>query len=396
MPHRLRTSPIGDLVPVSGRDPRSGEWVSGEGYVPHPLTRTDITLSTATWTGVTAATAALARLDGATRRLRNPDLVREPLLKREAQSTSALEGTFVPFDQVLGAPRDQAPAAVANFREVINYTICAQRAFALPIEQRLTIGLLCELQGILVRGTPSEHRDAGQLRDRAVLIGSRGGGFSDARFIPGPPGIVLEDGVRHWLDWINDPPEIPSVVAAAMAHYQFETLHPFSDGNGRIGRLIAAVQLMRSGTLRDPVLVLSPWFEARREDYQSALFHLSLTGEWEPWVAFFAQGVRASAVDTTRRIDQLFELGERWAEIARRLPGRAAPQIVELLTERPIVTAPEVAERLGLNALTARNALNELVEAGVLGIREPARRGRTQVYFADATIEILSAGMDDG
>lgn len=91
-----------------------------------------------------------------------------------------------------------------------------------------------------------------------------------------------------------------------MAHYQFETLHPFSDGNGRIGRLIAAVQLMRSGTLRDPVLVLSPWFEARREQYQAALFDLSLTGEWEPWVAFFAQGVRASAVEQPPKSGTLF------------------------------------------------------------------------------------------
>jgi len=180
-----------------------------------------------------------------------------------------------------------------------------------------------------------------------------------------------------------------------MAHYQFETLHPFSDGNGRIGRLVAAVQLMRSRTLRDPVLVLSPWFEARREEYQNELFTVSLTGDWEPWVGFFVRGVRASAIDTTRRIDRIFDLGEAWAEIARGLPGRAAPAVVDLLTERPIASAPDVAERLGLTPLTARNALNELVEAGVLSVREPARRGRTQIYYADAIIEVLSGGVEE-
>lgn len=101
-------------------------------------------------------------------------------------------------------------------------------------------------------------------------------------------------------------------------------------------------------------------------------------------------------MDTTRRIDQIFELGERWAALARGLPGRAAPAIVDLLTERPIVTAPEVADRLDLNVLTARNALNDLVDAGVLSVREPARRGRTQVYYADAVIDVLSLAVDDG
>ena len=117
---------------------------------------------------------------------------------------------------------------------------------------------------MLVAGTPGELRDAGGLRVRTVLIGSRGGGFHEARFVPGPAGPTLEAGVRAWLDWVNEPPSLPSIVIAAMAHYQFETLHPFSDGNGRLGRLLAAVHFIRSETLRDPVLVLSPWLEARR------------------------------------------------------------------------------------------------------------------------------------
>lgn len=390
----LQDSPIGRLVSVRGRDPRTGEWINGQGFVPDRLP-SDVSFSTPAWTGITAATAALARLDGAAKRLRNPDLVREPLLRREAQSTSALEGTYVPFDQVLGASRAEAAGQYGDLREVFNYAVCADHAFSWPIEQRLTTGLLGQLQGVLVAGTGSALRDAGGLRDRTVLIGARGGGFDDARFIPGPHGVVLQEGVDAWLEWVNDPPALPAVVIAAMAHYQFETLHPFSDGNGRLGRLLAAVHLVRSGTLRDPVLVLSPWLEARRDGYQNELFELSRTGEWEPWVAFFSRAVRASAEDTTRRIDRLFELNEAWRSLAEAIPGHAGANIVDVLFEQPIVTAPGIAERIDISLATARAAMNALVDAGVLAIREPARRGRTQVYYADGVIEAVSGAAED-
>ena len=129
------------------------------------------------------------------------------------------------------------------------------------------------------QGTPGDYTDAGAVRDRQVLIGARNSAITEARFIPPPPGDQLDAGFRQSVDWINNPPEdLPPVVHAALAHYQFETLHPFSDGNGRIGRLVIALQLMRQQVLGEPLLVVSPWFEARRDEYQDGLLRLSSRG----------------------------------------------------------------------------------------------------------------------
>ena len=170
-----------------------------------------------------------------------------------------------------------------------------------------------------MRGTPSEFSDAGRLRDRQVFIGPKDAAIEDARFIPAPFGDQLRAGFDASIDWINSPPDtMPPVVQAALAHYQFETLHPFSDGNGRIGRLLIVLQLMQLKVLRHPILVVSPWFEARRSEYQAALLRLSETGNWNDWVAFFATGVEAAATSTHERIDQLLGLQEEFVRRVRR------------------------------------------------------------------------------
>src|ERR1044071_5742165 len=234
---QLGRSPIGSLVPITAPDPATHELTAGHAFLPKALP-TSLTLSTTTWTRVNAATAALARLDGAARLVPNPSLLRRPTLRREAQSTSALEGTYAPFADVLAADRDDAESLTAEIHEILNFESTAELAFSWPEDRRLTVGMLGELQGMLVRGTAGELSDAGGFRDRIVVIGARGRPLRDARFIPPPPGDQLRAAVEALLDWIVAPPKLPTVVQAAMTHYQFETLHPFSDGNGRIGRLL--------------------------------------------------------------------------------------------------------------------------------------------------------------
>jgi Fic family protein len=258
-----------------GRSP-----VERHAFLPAPLP-TEITLSTRTWTVVNAATAALARLDGAARLIPNPALLRRPALRREAQSTSALEGTYAPFADVLAADQDDTEHLSAELREVLNFETMAELSFSWPEDRPLTINLLGELQATLVASTQGELTDAGRLRDRIVVIAARGRRLEDARFVPPPPGDQLRGGVEALLAWIARPPEIPTVVQAAMAHYQFETLHPFSDGNGRIGRLLVIVQLLRGAIIREPLLMVSPWFEQQRDRYQDSMLQLSIDGDWD-------------------------------------------------------------------------------------------------------------------
>ena len=388
---RLSRSPIGRLVPIVGPDPTTHETVEGKAFLPAPLPR-DITLTTRTWTTVNEATAALARLDGAARLMPSPELLGRPTLLREAQSTSALEGTHAPFADVLAADPDDAGSLTAEVREILNFEAMAELAFSWPDDRPITLGMLGELQQVLVRGTAGELSDAGGLRDRIVVIGARGRRIDAARFVPPPPGDQLRASVEDLLRWVNEPPAIPTVVQAAMTHYQFESLHPYSDGNGRLGRLVVVIQLLRRAVIREPLLVVSPWFERRREAYQDALLQLSMDGDWDAWIAFFAAGVAASATESERKIERLLALQEA-LRLRVQTAGRrgAAERLAGDLVGRPFVTGPEVAARYDLSLQGAINAIRTLVDLGILE-RSPLVRSRgARIYVARAVLDALSA-----
>lgn len=388
---RLGTSPIGRLVPITGPDPATHELVEGKAYLPKPLPQS-LTLSTGTWTRVNAATAALARLDGAARLIPSPALLRRPALRREAQSTSALEGTYAPFADVLAADREDQLHMSSELREILNFEEMAELAFSWPEDRVLSLNMLGELQRTLVRGTSGELSDAGGLRDRIVVIGSPGRGMDEARFIPPPPGDQLRSGVEDLLGWINSPVDLPTVVQAPMAHYQFETLHPYSDGNGRLGRLLVIVQLLRGALIREPLLVVSPWFERRREAYQDHLLELSCGGDWDRWIAFFADGVAASATESQRKVEALVALQERLRTRVQ-LAGKrgSAERLAADLVGRPYVSRSYVADRYGLSGQGAINAINVLIDLDILKEAGLYDSRRSRVYVASEVVEIASS-----
>lgn len=384
---RLSASPIGTLVPIAGTDGVTGRHYEYFAYLPDPLPAT-VQLSAATWTQVAAAEASLGRLDQAAQQVPEPALLRRPALRREAQSTSALEGTFAPFETVLVSELEDRDGLPVEVREVLNYVVAAENGFEWARERPFTVNLLERLQHTLVANTPSEHHDAGQIRERQVVIGARGRAIEVARFVPAPPGDQLRSGLERWLEWLRDPPaELSPVARAAMAHYQFEALHPFSDGNGRIGRLLIAMQLMRDDVLREPILVVSPWFEARRAAYQDGLLNLSCTGSWDHWVRFFAEGVAASADDTRRRVEQL----SRWRVQALKrvraagLSGVAERVAGELIGE-PIIRAPAIARRHDVTPQGAMLALRRLAD---LGLVCEQRRGGRVTFIAREVLALL-------
>lgn len=387
----LERSPIGSLIPIFGPDPATHEMAEGKAFLPEPLPR-DLVLSTETWNVVNSATAALARLDGAARLIPEPSLLRRPTLRREAQSTSALEGTYAPFAEVLAAEGDDFQQLTAEVREVLNFEQMAELAFSWPEDRALTIGMLGDLQKTLVRGTAGELSDAGQLRDRIVVIDSPGAGFDEARFVPPPPGDQLRAGVEELLAWIASPPDLPTVVLAAFAHYQFESLHPYSDGNGRLGRLLVIVQLLRGAVIREPLLVVSPWFEKRRDQYQDELMRLSCSGDWDRWVRFFAEGVAASALDSQQKVEGLVELQE---QLRRRVQGAnkrgSAERLAADLVGRPYVDRPRVAKRLGLSGQGAQNAINTLLALGILEPAQARLARNARLYVAPDVMQIISS-----
>ncbi|MGB3414407.1 MAG: Fic/DOC family N-terminal domain-containing protein [Microbacteriaceae bacterium] len=372
---KFSQSPIGNLLAIKGVDGRFGIEYNHFAYTPNPLSTIELSLSTPTWEAIAQATASLARLDQAGKQIPEPGLLRKPSLSREAQSTSALEGTYAPLSEVLQGHPLNSHALSQDLQEVLNYLRAAEYAFEyVKKERRISTSLLEKVHGILVQGTTSDGMDAGRIRKTQVFIGDEASPIEEARFIPMAPGILLEAAVQDLVDWIETSSALP-VVSAAIAHYQFETLHPFNDGNGRIGRLLIALQLLKNNAIDEPLLTVSPWFEARKELYKDHLARLSATGDWDSWLKFFAEGIKESAEDTIRRVNRLLGIQQQYLETLNWYQQKGViVEVANLLIGNPFLTTKEAAEKSGRSIPATDKALKSLVKMGLLQANE------SQVY----------------
>jgi cell filamentation protein, protein adenylyltransferase len=360
------------------------------GLIPNPLPD-ELELASATVDAVADAALALGRLDQAGLQIPNARLLRRPTLRREAQSTSALEGTYAALTEVLEADLDVAAPKTPQIREILNYVAAAEHAYSWVTTdgRQITSGLLCETHALLMSGIDTGQTEPGTVRDIQVVIGA-GGRVNDARFVPPPPGHHLETGLSDLFDWMHRPHRRPAraVVDSALAHYQFETLHPFHDGNGRIGRLLIVLQLLSSGVLTEPLFTVSPWFEARRSVYQDELLNVSATGDFDRWIRFFCEGVRAQAEASASKITDLLAFQQHATNTARGA-GRhnLSVDIASDLIERPILTVTATKARYGVSFPAANNAIAKLVGLGLLS--EITGRTQDRVFRADEVLRIL-------
>jgi len=393
----FRNDAAGDLVAISGTDPALGAW-SHRAFVPTALGAEMPALSAATYLRVADARAALAALDSTGQGLPNPTLLRSPTLRTEAQSTSALEGTYAPLGEVLVADEDE-PGSV-DLREILNYVRMANYGFDWVGEGRpISTAFLCDLNALLMRGMPLAEV-SGRLRDEQVVIGRRAdadlAGFAihAARFVPAPSGSPLETGMGDLVDWlrVDHTGRIDPVVAASMAHYQFETLHPFRDGNGRLGRLLVALHLQQVGVLHEPTLTVSPWFEARRAEYYDRLLAVSTDGDWDGFVGFFATGLQAAAELTRRQMITLVTVQSELKDVVRSSTLRAdsAQALVDLAVANPTFTVRRVEADLGLSYGRANKLVGQLVDLGVLAAVDPDAYKRR--FYAPRVLDVLSRG----
>ena len=380
----LATSPVGSLVPISGYDARFGEDYHADAFVPTDLPDC-VDLPGAVWMAISDANAELGRLDAAASLVPNPQLVTRIATRREAVGTSALEGTYAELTELYAAevlPFDEQDTEVApNVREVMNYARAADAAYGWIGERPITLQMLASLQAEIVRGTESDSQEAGAIRESQVFLGAKHRRVTEARFIPPPPGDQLRAMCERWVEWLSAPAplaQIQLIPRIAMAHYQFETLHPFIDGNGRVGRLVAILQLMSEHALRSPVLSVSPWLKDRADEYRDHLLAVSMTGDWAPWVEFFANAVAVEARSGHERIMRLLELREQLGETVRSaLPrARLALEITDDLIAFPILSVSVAQRRYGRSNQANRDAIGSLVELGVLEPYGEARYDR--------------------
>lgn len=384
---RFGRSTVGQLVPIVGYDNFLKREYKHAAFVPAPLPGT-VPLAQGTNKLLSEADRALGRLDSAADRLPNPNLLVRPTLYREAVSTSALEGTYAPLLEVLEADYVDERRQSQEVREVLNYVRAAHRGLDLIQQKPICLTVIAELQKVLVRGTRGDFADAGGLRGSQVYIGERSRGIEAARFVPPPAGEVLTTGISDWEKWINAEDDVPLLVKAALGHYQFETLHPFSDGNGRLGRLIIVLQLIAEQALRYPILNLSPYFEPRKDVYKDLLLETSATGDFEPWVRFFADAVIAQAMDAEARISRIVDVRHQMLTDLRAEKARGVVlDIVEDLIGYPVITVSQAAKLHGVTFPPANSAIEKLVRLGYL--TEMTGRGYGRVFACPAVMDAV-------
>jgi len=386
---RIRHSPVGDLVPITGRDARHGDFAYFA-YLPKPLPA-DVELESLTWASVAEASMALGKLDQVCAQLPDPQLLIRPALFREALDTSALEGTVGMLRDLLEA---QLPSARFLSRETIEinaYVEVATTAFKVIKERPISVGLLSDLQARLFRDAAEKPEDVGRPRQNIVWIGEKERPIEEARFVPPPPDDRLRAELEAWEKWVQaDHLHLAPVLRAAMAHYQFETLHPFGDGNGRLGRLTVVLQLLSYGTIRQPAITLSPWLLRHREEYQEGLLGVSCTGNWNPWIRFFCDAISAQCASLITGAQRLID----WLSTSRqKLDERhwtgTIHKVLEGLVEWPVTTITATASKYNVTQPAATKMINHLVEVEILAELTGRSYGRS--FGATQVMEIVEA-----
>jgi len=385
---RFASSPVGRLVPISGEDARLGVTYRHYAFIPS-APPSWIDLAPKTYKLLSSADHALGLLAGKVDNIPNPRLLVRPALTKEAVATSALEGTYAPLEDVFEADYVEEHRKSPEIREVQNYLRAATQGLELIERLPICLQLIAQLQKTIVAGTRGESYDAGQLRERQVCIGDQGRPIEESRFVPSPPGDELKKGISDWEKWVNQEDDLPLLVKVALSHYQLETLHPFSDGNGRLGRLVITLQLICAGVLQQPILNLSPWLEPRRDQYIDHLLNVSTTGDFDPWVRFFAQAVEARANAAIQAIDDLLALRLEFIGRVKAAGGRGA--IVELaqnLIGYPFLDVSAASEIVGTSYPTANAAVRRLVDLGIL--REVTGHTYGRIFRCEAVYRVVS------
>ena len=338
------------------------------------------------------ATAAVHRLGGVGRLIPNPHLLIGPHLRLEAVLSSRIEGTKTDVGQLLRYEVGEVPSADAadDAAEVGNYVVALEHGLDRIREGfPLSVRLLREMHEQLLRGVRGQHRRPGELRSSPVWIG--GATLEDAVFVPPPPDEMAR--ALGDLERFLHEGDLPLLVQLAVAHYQFEVIHPFLDGNGRIGRLLIPLMLVLRDALPQPLLYLSAYFEQYRSDYYDLLLITSQNGDLMPWLAFFLRGVRRQARDSEERTVRLVELQH---DLRSQLLDEGRPNSVVRLAEQlfsiPVVTAARVEAMIGVTRPTAHAAIDALVERGDL--TETTGRERNRIYEAPAIFDAVYGPVD--
>lgn len=343
---------------------------------------------------LSAADRKLGRLDGIIRILPNPDLFLAMYVKKEAVLSSQIEGTQASLVDVLDKPDSNEPDPnkkfdvedVVNYVKAMNYGI--KRLDTLPLSLRL----IREIHSILLQGVRGSDRRPGEFRSSQNWIGPTGCTLNTATFVP-PPVEEMNSAMADLELFFYDNKFIPPLIKIAMIHAQFETIHPFLDGNGRVGRLLITFWLCQQEILSKPLLYLSYYFKQNRTEYYDRLMNVRLHGDWENWVKFFLKGIASTAEGATTSAIKILAIKERYSQILAQQSGSNSnyQRLLDILFERPIISRKNVTDLLNVSSPTAGAIIDTFVELKILKDDTPDRQRNKQYLFSEY-ISIMEEG----
>lgn len=352
-------------------------------FEPEPIMR-EVTLSPRSVYLLSEADRALGELAGIGARLPNPHLLIQPYLRREAVASTRIEGTQSTLSEVLSAEA-QLRVETEDQREVLNYVRALELGLSRLVDLPLSKRLIRDVHAEVLRGVRGQEGTAGEFRRSQNWIGGRGP--ADALFVP-PPVDLLEDALDDFEAFLHEDLELPVLIRCGLAHFQFETIHPFLGGNGRLGRLLIVLYLVERSLLRQPLLYLSGYFEQRREAYVAALQGVRERGDIDGWLSFFLEGVALQARSASESADALLALRDEFRDRLRRARARGqAVDAAEALIGNPFVSAPRLTRVLGVTRQGAQYVLSSLQRAGI--VDSVPGELRPALFVASEVLEVL-------
>ena len=340
------------------------------------------------------ANQAVGRLDGLASILPDLSLFIYTYVRKEAVLSSQIEGTQSSLSDLLMFENDEVPGVpIQDVQEVSNYVAAMNHGLQrLRSGFPLSLRLICEIHDVLLSKGRGSEKQPGEFRRSQNWIGGTRPG--NASFVPPPPDLVLDCMSSLELFLHEDRPDLPLLIKAGLVHVQFETIHPFLDGNGRLGRLLITFLLCAQNVIREPILYLSLYFKTHRTAYYDLLDRVRAKGDWEAWLDFFLTGVKETAeqaASAARRIVALFEDDQRRIEALGR-PAASVLRVFQHMQRNPIVSIPATAQKIGISAPTVAKSLEHMRHLGIL--REITGRERHRLFVYEPYLAILNEGTE--
>lgn len=340
-----------------------------------------------------SANAALARYDGMLQFIPNPAVLLSPLITQEAVLSSRIEGTVTTLAEVLEyeASEEIDPEKRDDARETLNYrramNSAVKSALGTLAERGISLHMIRQIHEILMDSVRGQEKNPGQFREKQNWIGPKNSAIEEARFVPPSPMLLGQclDNFENYLRF----QDMDRMVQLAIAHAQFEIIHPFDDGNGRVGRILIPLFLYQKEVLSSPNFYISAYLERHKDEYNDHLLGITEKGDWMGWITFFLNALIEQAKENTNTVKEVIALYERMkSQIAELTRSRFSPQALDALFSFPVFRSTDFAERSGIPKASALRIIHALHEGGVLKLLRPGQGRRSAIYAFPELISI--------